>query len=165
MLLNTIFEYSYLSFGWEIGHPLRMYLTRAVLTSHPKGGKGYHASCVRTHLQYLFSCFSHMVSCFICRNLRLRHIVQYICAIGFKRIFWNNPTAETITLNAYTCLQGREGLKNRSYDTYVLNGWPQVNVVEYFSCTGTSSTLKHHHHQGKCRCFLPSKLWLFYLMR
>ena len=35
------------------------------------GGEGYHASCVRTHLHYLFSCFCLMVSCFICRNLTL----------------------------------------------------------------------------------------------
>ena len=35
------------------------------------GGGGYHASCVRTHLHYLFSCFCLMVSCFICRNLTL----------------------------------------------------------------------------------------------
>ena len=38
-------------------------------------GKGCHASCVRTHLHYLFSCFwQHFcltVSCFICRNLTL----------------------------------------------------------------------------------------------
>ena len=60
---------------------------------HPKGGERYHASCVRTHLHYLFSCFCHMVSCFICSNLGLRHIVQYISAIVFKNFFWNNPTA------------------------------------------------------------------------
>ena len=35
------------------------------------GGEGYHASCVRTHLHYLFKCFCLMVSCFICRNLTL----------------------------------------------------------------------------------------------
>ena len=80
--VNTIFECSYLSFGWEIGHPLSMYVTRGMERGHPKclqmrtGGEGYHASCVRTHLHYLFSCFCHMVSCFICRNLHLRHIVQ-----------------------------------------------------------------------------------------
>ena len=60
---------------------------------HPKGGERYHASCVRTHLHYLFSCFCHMVSCFVCSNLGLRHIVQYISAIVFKKFFWNNPTA------------------------------------------------------------------------
>ena len=36
-----------------------------------KGGEGYQASCVRTHLHYLFSCSCLMVSCFICRNLTL----------------------------------------------------------------------------------------------
>ena len=44
---------------------------------HPKyvkvhtGGEVYHASCVRTHLHYFFSCFCLMVSTFICRNLTL----------------------------------------------------------------------------------------------
>ena len=28
--VNTIFECSYLSFGWEIGHPLSMYVTRGI---------------------------------------------------------------------------------------------------------------------------------------
>ena len=91
-----------------------MYVTRGMEGGHPKEGEGYHASCVRMHLHDLFSCFCHMVSCFICRNLHLRHIVQYICAIVFKRIFWNNSTAEAVTLNAYICLQGRGGLKNWS---------------------------------------------------
>ena len=44
---------------------------------HPKciqvrtGRKGFHASCVCTHLHYLISCFCLMVSCGICRNLIL----------------------------------------------------------------------------------------------
>ena len=84
-----------------------MYVTRGMEGAHPKGGEGYHTSCVRTHLHYLFSCFRHMVSCFICRNLHLRHIVQNICAIVFKRIFWTKPMAESFTLNAHICLQGR----------------------------------------------------------
>ena len=75
--VNTIFECSYLSFGWEIGHSLGMYVTRGMEGSHPKclqmrtGGEGYHVSCVRTNLHYLFSHFCLMVSCFICRNLTL----------------------------------------------------------------------------------------------
>ena len=105
--VNTIFKCSYLSFDWEIGHPLSMYVTRGMEESHPKGGEGYHTSCVRTHLQYLFLCFCHMVSCFTCRNFHLRHIVQYICAIVFKIIFWNNPTVQTATLSTYLCLQMR----------------------------------------------------------
>ena len=42
----------------------------------------------------------------------LHHTAQDICAIVFKRIFLNNPTAETVTLNANICLQGTECLKN-----------------------------------------------------
>ena len=53
----------------------------------------------------------------------MRQIIQYIGAIVFKRIFWNNPTTETVTLNAYVrvlgpifqpCSQGRTRLKNWS---------------------------------------------------
>ena len=42
-----------------------------------------------------------------------------ICVILFNTyvrlclIFWNNSTAETVTLNVYISLQGRMGLKNR----------------------------------------------------
>ena len=74
--VNTIFE-CYLSFGWEIGYLLSMCVTRWLEGGHPKclqmctGGGRYHASCVRTHLHYRFSCFCLMVSCFICRNLTL----------------------------------------------------------------------------------------------
>ena len=45
-----------------------MYVTRGMEAGHPKclqmhtWGEEYHASCVRTHLHYLFSCFSLMVS-------------------------------------------------------------------------------------------------------
>ena len=34
--VNTIFECSYLYFGWEIGHPLSMYVTRGMEGGHPK---------------------------------------------------------------------------------------------------------------------------------
>ena len=69
-------------FGWEIGHPLSMYVTRGMKWGHPKcvqvrtGGEGYHAyirtyiSCVHTRLHYLFSCFCLMVFC-VRRNLTL----------------------------------------------------------------------------------------------
>ena len=81
-----------------------MCLTRGMNGGRKKGGDGYHASCARTHLCSLFSCFCHMMFCFLCKNFHLRHIVQYICAIVFKIVFWNYPTAESITLNAYMCL-------------------------------------------------------------
>ena len=74
--VNTIFEYSYLYFCWEIDHPVSMYVTKGMERGHPNcvqvrtGGEGYHASCARTHLHYLFSCF-RLVSCFICRSLTL----------------------------------------------------------------------------------------------
>ena len=67
----------YLSFGREIGHPLSICGNRGMEGGHPKcvqvrtKGEGYHASLVRTHLYYLFLCFSLMVPCFICRNLIL----------------------------------------------------------------------------------------------
>ena len=81
-----------------------MYVTRGMEEKgHPKRGEWYHTSCVRTQLHYLFSYFC-MVPCFICRNLHLRRIVQYIRAIVFIRIFYNNDTAETVTLDVYICL-------------------------------------------------------------
>ena len=78
--VNMIFECSCLSFGWDIDHPLSIYVTRGIEGSHPKyvqvrtGREGYHASCVHMHLHYLFSCFCLVVSCFICRNLTLTFI-------------------------------------------------------------------------------------------
>ena len=35
-----------------------------------------------------------------------------ICATVFIRIFWNNPTVEKVTLNAYICLQGKGRFKH-----------------------------------------------------
>ena len=66
--MHTIFECTYLSFGWEIGHLLSMHVTRWM---EGKRGSCAQASCASTHLHYLFSCFCLMVSCFICRNLTL----------------------------------------------------------------------------------------------
>ena len=45
---------------------------------------------------------------------------------------WNHARKREFTLNAYICVQGEAGLKNRSKDRYALNIWPQTNVVEYF---------------------------------
>ena len=75
--VNAIFECSCLSFGWEIGHSLSMYVIRGIEVGHPKclqmrtGVVGYQASYVRTPFHCFFLCFCHMVSCFICRNLAL----------------------------------------------------------------------------------------------
>ena len=53
--VNTICECSYLSFGWEIGYPLSMYVTNGMEWGHPKclqmrtqeeeyGGRGWSFS-------------------------------------------------------------------------------------------------------------------------
>ena len=48
-----------------------MYVTRGMEGGHPKcvqvraGGEGYHASCVRTHLNYLFMFLSNGVSFYL----------------------------------------------------------------------------------------------------
>ena len=64
----------------------------------------------------LYCIILHLILLFC---IHLRHIVQYICAIVFKRIFWNKPTVVTVTLNAYICVQGeggwRIGPKIRTY--------------------------------------------------
>ena len=72
--------------------------------------------------------------CYFYSPIAFTSYVQYVCAIVFKIIFWNDPTAVTVSLRAYICLQGRGSWKNWSYYTYVLNWWPQTNVVEYFLC-------------------------------
>ena len=84
--VNTIFESSYLFFGWEIGHPWR--------EAHPKcvqlctAGQWYHASCVRTHLLYHFSSFCLVVFCFICRTLTLLLLKE---DVFFKKLlFFSN---------------------------------------------------------------------------
>ena len=75
--VDTRFEWSYSSFGWEIGHPLSTHITRGMEEGSPKfvqvrlREEEYHVSCVRTHLHYLCSWFCFMVFCFICRNLTL----------------------------------------------------------------------------------------------
>ena len=51
---------------------------------------------------FMFCC---TVSCFICRNLTLPSFKRGV----FVRIFWSNPTAETVTLNAYIFLEGTGG--------------------------------------------------------
>ena len=45
---------------------------------------------------------------------------------------------EGVIQNVYKCVQGEGGLKNWAWDTYVLNGWPQRNAVEYFLCIGSA---------------------------
>ena len=40
-------------------------------------------------------------------------------------------------------------LKDWSQDTYVLNEWPQTNVVEYFLCTGSLNGIKVRAFFGK----------------
>ena len=76
ILVNTIFECSYLFFGWEIDHPQSMYVTRGMgrrgggsskMFTDAYSGRGVS----RTHLHYLLPYFCLMLSCFICRNLSL----------------------------------------------------------------------------------------------
>ena len=91
--VNTIFECPYLSFGWEIRHPLSMCVTRGMERGSPKclqidtRGEGYHTSSVRTHVHHLFSRFSLMVSCFIWRNVTLRSFKKSV----FVRIGYFSP--------------------------------------------------------------------------
>ena len=72
--VNTIFKCFYMLFGWERDHQVSTYATyegmgESRLHLRTWGvGRGCHASCVRTHLHYLFSCFwQHfclIMSCF-----------------------------------------------------------------------------------------------------
>ena len=75
--VNTVFGCSYFSIGWETGRSLKYIRNEGNGGGHPERfqirneGEGHQASCLRTLLQYLFSCFCLMVSCFVCRNLTL----------------------------------------------------------------------------------------------
>ena len=78
-----------------------------------------------------------------------------ICAIVFKRIFWNNPTTVTVTINAYICLKVGGGQK---IGPKIRTKW-----ITRSKCCGISfcelvqtNTLKHHRQHEKCRRFLPS---------
>ena len=71
--VKKIFNCFYMIFGWERDHQLSTYATVVGRWGARKGE--CHASRVRMHLHYLFSCFwKHfclIMSCFICRNLTL----------------------------------------------------------------------------------------------
>ena len=58
-----------------------------------------------------------------------------------------------ITLNANMCVQGGGRLKNWSKDTYVINGWPQKNVVDYFLCIGPAKYTRPSLHLRKMPLF------------
>ena len=55
----------------------------------------------------------------------------------FKRIFWNNPAAVAVTLNAYICLQGGEEVE-KSVLRYVRTKWmaPKKCCGIFFVCIG-----------------------------
>ena len=93
--VNTIFQRSYLFLDWEISHALSACATgRMEGENHPKcvqEGEEYHASCVRKHLHYLFSCCFLMVSRFICRNLTLRSFKKGV----FVRNCYFSPVRST----------------------------------------------------------------------
>ena len=64
--VSTIFECSYLFFGWEVGHPLSTLETGGMKGGHPRWN--------------IFSCFYLTVSCFICKNLTLPLFKKgYLC--------------------------------------------------------------------------------------
>ena len=126
ILVDTIFECSYLSFSWEIGHPLSMYVTRGIDGGHPnclqmrKRGKGYHASCVRIHVHYLFSCFCLMVLCFICRNLTFLHS---------KRLCWSKMVIFLNEIN-FCCNQTKFFYFKLFFRTKVSQNDFNVNQIE-----------------------------------
>ena len=80
---NTIFECIFMFFGWERGHQLREIGWSSKMREAAYRRKDCHASCVRTHVHYLFSCFwQHfclIVYCFICKNITLSLIKKKMC--------------------------------------------------------------------------------------
>ena len=55
-------------------------------------------------------------------------------SIKYVRNWGNERGSSKMCTGAF---RGR-GLKNRSKDTYILSGWPETNVVEYFLCTDSA---------------------------
>ena len=57
-------------------------------------------------LSLIYLCYSIFDIAMFIHLQHLRHTVQYICTIVFKRIFWNYLMTVTVTLNMHICLQG-----------------------------------------------------------
>ena len=75
---------------------------------------------------------------------------------------WGNGMG--LNQNVYRCVQGKEGWKiGHKICTYKING-PKQMLWNIFCALVRPRILEHHHHQGRCSCFLPSKLRLFYPM-
>ena len=106
--VNAIFECSYLSLGWKIGHPLSMYITKGMEGGHPEcvqvrtEGEGYHASCIRTHLHYPFSCFFLMVSCLVSCSIEKGCLCQKWLFFSNEINFCCNEISFFLTLNSFS---------------------------------------------------------------
>ena len=87
-----------------------MYVTKGMEGGHPKclemrtRGEGYRASCASTHLH--FSCFCHLVLCFICRNLNLRSLKKGVfarnCYFSSMRLISFVKKSAFFTLNYFS---------------------------------------------------------------
>ena len=66
-------------------------------------------------------------------------IRMFLLVLWLRNLFFGRHTCATGGIEKgsskmCTGVQMGRGSENRSYDTYILNGWPQTNVVEYFLC-------------------------------
>ena len=64
-----------------------------------------------------------------------------------------------------TAVYRGSGLKNRSKDTYVLNGWPQTNVMEYFLYIGSAKYTRASPPARKMSLFSSIIITIIYSMR
>ena len=87
-------------------------------------------------------------------RLRNRPSIKYVSN-------WGNGGG--VVQNVYRYVQGEGSWKTgHKIRTYEMDGPKQI-LWNIFCALVWLSTLEHHCQQEKCRCFLPSKLRLFYL--
>ena len=88
ILVDAIFKCSYSSFGWDIGHPVSIYVTKIIQNVY-RCAQGVWGITLHVYVcTYLFSCFFLMVSCFNLYKLNLTFI-QKGCVCQ-KWLFFSN---------------------------------------------------------------------------
>ena len=137
--MNTIFECSYFSFGWEIGHPLCMYVIR--------GMEGSKMCTECKWVQYLFLCSCLMMSCFICRNLTLSSFKKDV----FVRNGYFSSTRSKFCYNEISFFYFKLLFRTKVSQ----NAFNFAQVHQYFTSIFEELVL---YYCCCCYCYLNSKL-------
>ena len=119
---------------------ISMYVTRGMERGHSKclqmctEGEGYHVSCVRTQLHYLFSYFCLMMSCFICRNLTLPSFKKCVFVKNgyfspMRSIYW---TSTEVLRNLVAPLDSAvPSLDFEQINVFWTSGFDSVSIIFY----------------------------------